>query len=156
MFFIRSNEKVAFNSSDAVFQRSNDRTAAFSSAMSFFYGGRSWSTALHPSLTFCLLAFLSSSIWYNFLRHRSFEAKAWLKLYRYLNPNQLCFGDLKGPAGVMLMICDSMPYISCWEPKGIRIVRYISSIFVLFCFSLGYRKYNMLLLMFSIWDCHGP
>jgi hypothetical protein len=55
--------EVAFNASDAIFQRSNDQTAAFSTATRFVdnYGGR-WAAALHQSLTFCLLAFLSSPI----------------------------------------------------------------------------------------------
>ncbi|XP_046462674.1 ly6/PLAUR domain-containing protein 6B-like [Daphnia pulex] len=54
------NVEVAFNASDAVFQRSNDETAAFSSATRSADGAR-WAL-MHQSLIFFLLAFLSSSI----------------------------------------------------------------------------------------------
>ncbi len=70
-FSVCSNVEVAFNASDAVFQRSNDETAAFSSATRSADGGR-W--VVHQSLIFCLLAFLSSSIWSILLSRRSFEA----------------------------------------------------------------------------------
>jgi hypothetical protein len=59
-FSVCSNVEVAFNASDAVFQRSNDETAAFSTATRSADGAR-WAL-IHQSLIFCLLAFLSSSI----------------------------------------------------------------------------------------------